>query len=192
MEFEDVVRRRRSVREFSNKRVSWRLVLEAIDDALQGPFAGNHDNFKFLIIEDSDKIKEIAELCEQEWIANSSILVVVGSDDVHLENVYGERGRVYSRQQAGALIQTMLLRLTDLGLGSCWVGAYDDEKLRKKLNMAKHMQIEAILPIGYVALGKSKKPRKKELENAIYWEEWGQNRRPSIFEEGKLDLAEKK
>src|SRR3989344_8493481 len=154
MEFEDVVRRRRSVREFSNKRVSWRLVLEAIDDALQGPFAGNHDNFKFLIIEDSDKIKEIAELCEQEWIANSSILVVVGSDDVHLEKVYGERGRVYSRQQAGALIQTMLLRLTDLGLGSCWVGAYDDEKLRKKLNMAKHMQIEAVLPIGYVALGK--------------------------------------
>ena len=47
--------------------------------------------------------------------------------------MHGERGRIYARQQAGAAINTLLLKLTDLGLQSCWVGSYDDEKIRELL-----------------------------------------------------------
>ena len=111
MEFDDVVRARKSVRRFKKKKASWKEVLEAIDAANQGPFAGNHNHLKYLIVEDKDVIDDVAHICEQPWINGAGILVLVGSDDTQLENLYGERGRIYSRQQAGAAIQTFLLAL---------------------------------------------------------------------------------
>ena len=156
MDFDSVVRKRKSVRSFTNKKASWKQVLEAIDAALQGPFAGNNNHLNFLIVENKDVIKKISELCEQEWIAESGILIVVCSDDANLENIYDERGRVYSRQQAGAAVQSLMLKLTDLGLGSCWVGSYPDGDIRKVFDIPKHIQIEAIVPVGYENV-KSKK-----------------------------------
>ncbi len=186
MEFDSVVRKRKSSRAFGKKRPSWKAVLDAVDAANQGPFAGNHNNLKFLILEDSNTIKAVAELCEQSWIGNAPIVVLVCSDDTHLEDLYGERGRVYSRQQAGAVVQTFMLKLTDLGLSSCWVGAYSDELLKEKLKIPQHIQIEAIIPTGF-GNDKQKKPKKKTLEDSLYWENWGQSRRPSLFEEDLSD-----
>ena len=188
MEFDIVVKKRKSVKNFLNRKAPWKLVLEAVDSSLQGPFAGNHNHLKFLIVEEPDTIKYISQQCEQEFITQAEILVLVLSDDTNLEKMYEERGRVYSRQQAGAAIQTMLLKLVDLGLASCWIGSYDDEKIKDKLNIPRHIQIEAILPIGYENI-KDKTPRKpkKTLDVSLFWEKWNQKRRPSIFEEGKND-----
>ena len=183
MEFDSVMAKRSSVRSFKSKRVSWKDILEAIDSALQGPFAGNQTNLQFIIVEDPKKIEKIASNCQQTWINESNILIVVCSNDTHLENQYGERGRVYSRQQAGAAIQTLLLKLVDLGLAGCWVGAYSDEQLKQMLEIPQQIQIEAIIPIGYDNSPKAGK-KKKSLENAIYWEMWKkENRTLPIFKE---------
>ncbi len=186
MDFDSVVRKRKSVRKFSGKNVSWRFVLEAIDAALQGPFAGNYNNLKFLIVEDKSKISKLAEICEQDFVSTASKIVVVCSDDAHLENVYGVRGRIYSRQGAGAAIYALLLKLADLGIGSCWVGAYSDNAVRKLLSVPKEIQIEAIIPTGFSDDSK-KKEKKKSLENVLYWEKWGRTRRAGRFEEKERD-----
>src|SRR3989344_2002271 len=188
MEFDKVVRKRKSANRFSGKKVSWKDVLEAIDTANQGPFAGNQNNLHFLIVEEPSTIKDLANCCEQSWISNSNILVVVCSDDSHLEDLYGERGRIYSRQQAGAAIQTLLLALTDLGLSSCWVGAYTDEFVKQKLKIPQHINVEAIIPVGYEKkMPGDEKKKKKELENVLYWEEWKNSHRPKLFEENRED-----
>lgn len=188
MEFDKVVRKRKSVNHFSVKKVSWKDILEAIDAANQGPFAGNHNNLNYLIVEEPGTIKDLAKCCEQSWISSSNILIVVCSDDSHLEDLYGERGRIYSRQQAGAAIQTLLLKLTDLGISSCWVGAYTDEFIKQKLKIPQHIQIEAIIPVGYEKkMPGDEKKKKKELEDVLYWEEWKNSRRPALFEESKED-----
>ncbi|MEK6854864.1 MAG: nitroreductase family protein [Nanoarchaeota archaeon] len=188
MEFDSVIKKRKSVRGFTKKKTSWKDVLEAIDATSNGPFAGNQNNLKFLIVENKEIIKEIAGFCEQLWINESSILVLVLSDDTHLENIYGERGRVYSRQQAGAAIVTLLFKLVDLGLSACWVGAYSDEIVKEKLKIPQHIQIEAIIPVGHENNSVQKRDRiKRSLESSLYWEEWNKTRRPTLFEEGKED-----
>jgi nitroreductase len=186
MDFNTVVRKRKSIRSFKKKKASWKDVLEAVDAANQGPFAGNHNNLKYLIVEDKEKIKDLAAHCEQDWISQAGILIVVCSDDTHVENLYGERGRVYSRQQAGAAIQTILLKLTELGLGSCWVGAYSDDLVRDTLKIPEPIQIEAIIPIGYENKKEPKK-EKKSLESSLFWEQWNQDKRPTLFKEEKED-----
>lgn len=187
MEFDEVVRHRRSVRGFKGKRAHWKDVLHAIDSTLQGPYAGNHNNLKFLIIEDTEMIRNVSAFCEQSWVDSASIIVLVCSDDKNLENIYGERGRIFSRQQAGAAIGSFLMKLTDLGLGSCWVGAYSDDLLKSKLDIPSEVQIEAVIPIGY-PVGGMKKKRKKALENVMYWEKWKRDKRPTVFREAEEDI----
>ena len=190
MDFDVVIRNRKSARKFKSKKPSWKDVLEAIDSAIQGPFAANQNNLKFLIVEDKKRIGEIASCCEQEWIADSDILVVVCSEDTNLENVFGERGRIYSRQQAGAAINTLCLKLIDLGIGSCWVGAYNDNSLKELLKIPEHIQIEAVIPLGYSENEPGKK-NKRNLENVLYWEKWDMRRRQTVLEERKEILGKK-
>ncbi len=186
MDFDSVIKKRKSVRSFKNKKASFKLILEAVDSAIQGPFSGNQNNLKFLIVEEGEDINAIASYCDQAWITEASVVVVVCSDDTQLEQLYGERGRVYSRQQAGAAINTFILKLTDLDLDSCWVGAYDDEMIRERLEIPGHVQIEAVVPVGY-GEGKFEKSKKKDLENSIRWEKWRLRKRPSVFEERRED-----
>lgn len=182
MDFDKVINKRASVTSFTSRGASWKDAMLAIDAALQGPFAGNRNNLKFLIVEHHDTIKKIANLCSQSWIAQSKLTIVVYSDDSILEEMYGERGRIYSRQQAGAAINTILLKLVDLGLSGCWVGSYMDEILREVLKIPGHMQIEAVIPVGY-AKSAPKKKRKVALDASVDWEEHDQDRRPTATEE---------
>jgi nitroreductase len=182
MDFDKVVNRRVSVNSFTSKRPSWKAAMLAIDSALQGPFAGNKNNLKFIIVESQETIKELAKHAEQDWISSVHMAIVVVSDDTVLEDMYGDRGRVYSRQQAGAAINTILFKLVDFGLSACWIGAYNDSEVRHLLKIPKHMQIEGIIPVGYSA-GKTKKKRKVSLSSAVSWEDYTMKRRPTLTEE---------
>ena len=182
MDFNSVIEKRHSSRSFKPKKADWRSILEAIDSALKAPFADNRCNLKFIIIENPSSIKKMAELSNQLWISESLSLIIVCSDDTNLENMHKERGRIYSRQQAGAAIENLLLKLTDLGLSSCWIGAYSDEMIKQTLNIPQHIQIEALIPVGYEKKKEAKK-RKSSLENHLYWEEWGNKHKGPIFKE---------
>ena len=188
MEFDKILEKRFSTRSFKGKAAPFGKVLEAIYSSLQGPFAGNYNNLKFLIVESPETIKKIAHHCQQTWISESKLLVLICSEDTILENHYGERGRVYSRQQAGAVISTLLLKLTDMGIDSCWVGSYSDDLIKQMLEIPQHIQIEAIIPTGF-ASKKLQKSNKKSLENVLYWEKWKKNKRPAFFKEKPDKIA---
>lgn len=188
MDLDSAINERKSVRSFKSKKPSWKDILEAVDSACKAPFADGRNNLKFLIVEESETIEKIAEFAEQSWISEAQTLVVVCSDDTNLENMHGDRGRVYSRQQAGAAIENFLLKLTDLGLASCWVGAFTDETIKQLLKIPSHIQVEALIPVGYESV-KSKRKEKKELEHAIFWEFWDARRRPSYLADAKDELS---
>jgi len=175
MKLDDAIEKRRSIRKFSDKKVRWDLVLEAIDATLKAPYAGNINNLKFVIVE-SQKLKDrLAECAQQDWIADASFVVVVCGDYTHLERMYGERCVTYARQHAGAAIENFLLKITDLKLGCCWVGAYIDEYIKEELGIPEHIKIEAILPVGYPKPHvKQKSPKKESLEKYIQWDFWGE------------------
>lgn len=185
MEFDEVIHRRHSTRAFRDKLIDWRIIVDAVACASKAPFAGNEQGFRFLIIENKDTISKIAKYANQDWISEAPIVVVLGNDELKLEKLYGERGRVYSRQQSGAAIENFLLYLTSRGLSACWVGAFTDELIKHLLGIPGHIQIEAIIPIGYERPEKAKnKPRlQKDLEHFLFWEKWETRRRPTLYRE---------
>jgi nitroreductase/predicted transcriptional regulator len=182
--FDNILERRHSTREFSDKKPDWRDVVIALDSAQKIPLANNFNNLKYVLVEDRDTIDAMADAAQQPWIRDVHMVVVVGGDETHLEKHYGERGRIYSKQQSGAAIMAFLLKLTELGLDSCWVGAYDDDKIRSLIRAPGNITIEAIIPIGHEKKARfEKKARKRELTRSIYWEVWERGRRAPIFME---------
>jgi len=181
MEFDKVVEERRSVRKFKPKKVPFEDILEAIDCALKCPFAGNQNNLKFVIVEDKKTIPLLAKHASQECICEAGAVIIVCSDDTQLEQQYGERGKDYSRQQAGAAINTLILKLTDLGINSCWIGSFDYEIIKEMLKIPQSIHIEAMITAGYEK-GKCKKPKKQELETVLRWENWNNKKRPAFFQ----------
>ncbi|MEK6915006.1 MAG: nitroreductase family protein [Nanoarchaeota archaeon] len=180
MKTEEAIKKRISVRKFSNKPVKIDIVLEAIESANHAPFAGNINNLKFLIIEKKENKALVSEFSQQYWISDSQWIIIVCSETDKLENLYQDKGIIYSRQQAGAAIENILLSLTDQGLGACWVGAFAEEEIKSKFKIPEDWSIEAIIPIGY-SKEKTTKKRKIAIENKIFWEKWDEKTKPRKY-----------
>ena len=185
MKLLDAIETRRSIKSFRSKKVSWSDILEAIDAASKAPFAGNINNLKFIIIEDQETKNKIGKHTQQFWLTDAQFIIIVCSDESQLINQYNERGKIYSRQHAGAAIENFLLRITDIGLSSCWIGAFSDELIKQVLKIPEHINIEAILPVGY-AMKKVKMPKKAVLENLMYWEAWKISKKPTRSKDPKI------
>jgi nitroreductase len=79
----------------------------------------------------------------------------------HIERSYGERGRyTYALQDTAAAMQNMMLTVTALGFGCCWIGAFLEEKAAKILSLPKGIRPVAMLPIGAPAERPKVPPRK--------------------------------
>ena len=175
MGLDKIIKERHSVRKFSSKKPNWRDIMQALDSARLSPLAGNISAIRFILVSDREKIRQLAEASQQDFSANAEYVVVFCSDTSDLERSYGERGKVYARQQAGASIENFLLKLTELGLSTCWIGAFYDEGVKYILGIPEHIEVEAFFPIGY-ELGKSKQRFKAPLDTITFFDRWKQKK----------------
>lgn len=181
MKLDDAIDGRRSIRKFSSKKVRWDDVLEAIDAAIKAPFAGNLNNLKFIIVQDQELKNQLAECCQQDWIADATFIVAVCSNYKEIGKIYHDRTERYVRQHVGAAIENFLLKITDLKLTSCWVGAYTDYNIKEILEIPEDIEVEALLPVGYSKPAlKIRRPRKEPLEKIIRWDTWTKKKRPGL------------
>lgn len=179
MHLDEAIKTRRSIRTYAlsksgeAEKIDINKIFEIIDAARYAPMAGGIFSLKFIVVFDKQKIKKIAEFADQLFIADAFCLIIVCTDGTTTLKFYGERGERYLRQQAGAAIQNMLLKINDLGLGSVWIGHFMDEKIKELLKIPDNIFIEAILPIGKIPKNLKLKEKKLiDMERIIYFDEW--------------------
>ncbi len=168
MKVEDVIKSRKSVRKFKDRKPDWRDIIDCIDLMRFAPTAGKNFTLKIMLVSDRDKIQKIAKAAEQDFIATAHYVVVVYSDPSRLSNLFGKRGEIYLRQQAGAAIENFLLAIENKGLATCWVGHLDESQIKGELEIPGEMEVEAVFPIGY-ELGKSAGRHKIELDRILFF-----------------------
>jgi len=170
MELNDIIKSRKSIRKFSSKKPDWRDILECIEPIRFAPMAGNIFSLKVILVDDPKKIQVLADAAQQDFIAQAHYVVVFCSDKGKTINSYGERGERYIKQQAGAAIQTFLLKLQEYGLSTCWVGAFADEIIKRELKIPDKVDVEAFFPIGYEhATINARKKVKPDLDVFLYF-----------------------
>lgn len=170
----EIIKSRRTIRNFLPQFVDWEKVARLIDAARHAPCAGNVQNWRFIVILEPDLKQAIAKACyEQYEIAQAGILIVVCTEDDKIERYYGKRGvDLYSIQSAGAAMQNMLLEAHSLGLGTRWIGAFDDDEIRTLLRIPfEYIRPQAIIAVGYPQ-EIPPKPVKFPLESLIFFNQW--------------------
>jgi len=173
MDVLDCIRTRRSVRKYKDRQVPWDNIVEILQAAKFAPFAGNIMNCKLIVVKNDDKRKAIAEACSQQyWMQDAPINIVVVSEPEKMERQYGTRGtRLYGIQGIAAAIENMLLAAHTLGLGACWIGTFDEDEIRRLCNLPEHVDVHAILTIGY-ADETPEPPPKNRIEHIMFFEKW--------------------
>lgn len=174
MDFEKVVRGRKSVRKYSTKKPELKKILQAIDLAHLAPAAGNQNILKYILVDDKKIIEELAIASQQKFVSQASYVVVLVSNPEILIRSYNDRGEKYTHQQSGAAIQNLLLSITNNGMVSCWIGYFYDEKIKRILEIPDNLNVEGIFPIGLKVPGENETQKKKpELDNILYFNEYG-------------------
>ena len=181
MELDKAINLRSSVRKFKSKMPDWRDIIEAVDYARKAPLAGNIPSVQFILVDKPEIIAKLAEASQQDFVADAHFAVVVCSDRKNVVRSYDERGEIYSRQQAGAAIENFLLKITESGLSTCWVGDFVDEQVKYILRIPENIDVEGIFPIGYPFL-KTAQKRKPSLDRCLYFNKYGNNRMKPFVE----------
>ncbi len=179
MQLKETIEKRHSVRRFSSKKPDWRDIIECLDTARYAPMSGNNFTLKFILVDDASSIQKLAQASQQPFIQDVQYVVVVCSNPKRTINLYGNRGKIYSRQQAGAAIQNILLAITEKKLATCWVGHFVESQIKRELKIPDGIDVEAMLPIGY-EFGKIKSKSKIDLNGLLYFKSWGNKRMKPI------------
>ena len=178
----EAIKKRRSVRDFVDRDVEWELVMQVVDAGKLAPCAGNLQSWKFVIVKEEAHRKKIADAClQQDWVAKAPAIIVVLSEPEKQKQMYGTRGeRLYAIQGCAAAAENMLIAATALGLGSCWVSAFNEEQMRQLLNYPEHLFTQVVIPLGY-AEEEPDMPPKLRLEHVGMIEKWGGRRKLAAY-----------
>lgn len=125
------------------------LVVKNVEGVAEGAYRYDPKDHKLVFIVDGDLNKAVAEAAaSQEWIESSAAILLISADFEKTTQKYGERGRQYVWMEAGHSAQNVYLQAVSLGLGTVSVGAFDNEKVQKILNLPPNIQSLVIMPIG--------------------------------------------
>ncbi len=173
MDVYECIKDRRSIRKFMAVDVERDKLGAIIDAGRLAPSAGNLQNWEFVVVKDKGSIKKLAEAAfQQYWIATAPVVIVVCAKLEKLKQYYGIRGeKLYSIQNCAAATENMLLMAYNVGLGACWVSAFDETMAARVIGTPEDVRPQVIIPIGY-ADEKVPEPPNYTLEDVTGFESY--------------------
>ena len=162
--------RRFSCRSFETRPIS-RDTLEAILEAARwAPSGGNLQPWRFVVVLDSGRRRALAGAAfGQTFLAGAPVVITVCAVPDESASKYGTRGReLYCLQDTAAAAQNILLAATGLGLGSCWVGAFDEAAVARELDLPTAWRALALIAIGWPAEVEPRRSRRSPAE-VVRW-----------------------
>lgn len=167
MDFWEVIESRYSLRDFDPSRdVAPEEVEKILRAAIRAPSAGNLQPWFFVVVREAEKKEALARAgLDQRFIARAPVVVVVCADPDRSAMRYGGRGvNLYCLQDTAAATENLLLAAVALGLGGCWVGAFNEEEATRALDLPSHLRPVAIVPLGYPARPRTRRTPRRDLK----------------------------
>lgn len=190
MDILNLLKSRRSIRVYQDKPVPLDFLLQILEAGRWAPTGANLQPWHFIVVTDPETRKEIGKVArfffiKSSFVEKAPLVLILGFDTRK-----GKYGR-YDVTLAGGNMMTMA---TNLGLGTCWIGAFDEPKVKETLGIPKPIEVIALITLGYPD-EKAETPSRVELEKIVHWESWSNVRRQTIkdgmFRSGPLSLIKK-
>jgi len=171
MDIYEAIRERTSVRSYTSKPVEEEKLKKILDAARLAPSGKNGQPWIFIVVTDEEMRKKLVPACKgQEFIAQAPVVIVACGRE---ELAYKKMGGYWNSLPVdiGIALEHLMLAAAAEGLGTCWIGAFYEEEVRKLLSIPEDVKILALTPVGYPAGEKQTRPR-KSLEEIVMYERW--------------------
>lgn len=166
----EIIRNRGSIRRYKEISISKEKLTKILESARLAQSAANRQPWQFIVITESS-IKEsmIPATGNQRFVGEADIVVVCLADPNESARVGAFEGFLIDLAIA---IENMVLTAWELGIGSCWIGAFNEREIRKLLNIPDTLRVVSLLTLGYPDQKIQSKYRKSILE-IIHYEKFG-------------------
>lgn len=177
MDIEKLIGKRRSVRKFAARPVAKEDVLKCIEAARLAPSACNSQPWKFIVVDDFGLKDRVADrifsgIYEMNKFAKAApVLVAVVSEKMKFLAAVGAQVRDtrYSLIDIGIACEHFVLQAEALGLGTCWIGWFDEKALKKELKVPGDRKVDIVIALGYSDGGEiAPRPRKSFEEMSSF------------------------
>lgn len=165
----EIIKERRSVRRYRPDPIPEEAILRVLDAARFSPSGKNLQPWKFIIVKDKALKRHLAEASNRQFFIAEAPVIIVAC---------GFPDRCYSRMgnymkswpvDVAIAVEHMILQAQEEGLGTCWVGAFEEEKVKSLLNVPEGVKVLALTPLGYPDENPVPR-RRKSLEEIVSYD----------------------
>ena len=186
MELDKAIQERRSIRKYKPDPISDDVIAQLLEAARLAASGSNTQPWRFVSVRSSELKEKIKETTRYKFVAKAPVLLVCCADlsaldkrpvrlrelidagvfdGVEVSGDYApppqssEQMKGYLNLNVGIAITHIMLKAVDLGLGTCWIGGCDKDKVKEILNLEDHLMVVALLPVGYADETPKPRPR---------------------------------
>jgi nitroreductase len=158
MDVFEAVSKRRSIRKYKETPVEDEKLQNILEVARIAPSAANRQEWKFIVVKNKETREKLVEAANgQTFVGDAPVTIVACSTESERVMPCGQYAYTVDISIA---VSFMILEATALGLGTCWLGAFDEEKVRNILNIPERVRVPAMFTIGYADESPHQRPRK--------------------------------
>ncbi len=172
MSIDDLFLERKSVRSFSKKEIDKSVIIELLNAARIAPSAVNYQPWRFFVCSSKDIKQKIIESYPRKWFKSAPLYIVACVDKSESWKRSADN-KDHGNIDIAIAVTYLMLKATELGLGTCWVCNFDTQILNEALNLDKVLEPVAIIPIGYLSEELSTEPeqpkKRKSINEFVEW-----------------------
>lgn len=169
MDVEQAIRTRRSIRSYKNKPVADEQLRAVLEAARLAPSARNAQNWRFVVVRDKDTLGKLVDACKgQKFVGEAGAVIAACSTDPERVMSCGvPSGPV----DLAIAVDHMTLRAAELGLGTCWIGAFLQDRVKQLLDIPDNVQVIQLMALGH-PVEVPKPTARKTLDDIVCYEGW--------------------
>ena len=170
MSLDEIIQQRKSIRKYTNQEVDKQTIVEIIESARLAPSAVNFQPWKFYVCQSEESKQIVRESYPREWFNAAQLYIVAcGNHDESWKRPCD--GKDHLDIDIAIAVEHMVLKITELGLGTCWVCNFNPQIIKNGFRLAENMEPLVLLPIGYPQNNEAdpRNKKRKSLEEITEW-----------------------
>ena len=166
----DAIKIRKSVRSYLDKPVEDEKLRSILEAGRLAPSASNRQEWRYVIVRDRETRERIAEAANwQSFVGEAPVIIVACAEtDDHIMSC----GQPCYPIDVAISLDHMALVATELSLGTCWIGAFNEKKVKEILGIPEHIRVVALMPLGYPSNPSPIKKNRLPLDMIVKYDRW--------------------
>ncbi len=175
MTFLELAEKRTSIRSYTDQAVDDEKLNSVLEAGRLAPSACNIQPFHIIVIQRAETKEKLRDAYNNEWFIKAPVILAVCAEPAKAWK-RGD-GMNYCNVDAAIAMDHITLAAADMGLGTCWIGAFKPDKARQALCLPDGIEPVAMTPLGYTNQNRNATKR-KELNQLIHYEQYGNKEQP--------------